>query len=56
MRVCLLSLSSTTMSTDRPSPILEGSLWPMEGIEGEELQELTDLDNTAYRPHPASVG
>ena len=43
MRVCLLSLFE---DDEIAQVILEGM---MEGIEGEELQELTDLDNTAYQ-------
>ena len=43
MKACLLSLFEDDEITQL---ILEGM---MEGIEGEELRELTDLDNTAYQ-------
>ncbi len=43
MRACLLSLFADDEITQ---VILEGM---MEGIEGEELRELTELDNTAYQ-------
>ena len=43
MKACLLSLFE---DDEIAQLILEGM---MEGIEGEELRELTDLDNTAYQ-------
>ena len=43
MKACLLSLFG---DDEIAQVILEGM---MEGIEGEELRELTDLDNTAYQ-------
>ena len=43
MKVCLLSLFE---DDEIGQVILEGM---MEGVEGEELRKVTDLDNTAYQ-------